>query len=182
MQGDTKNTGISTNIYVRKIAATIRVVRLVRGLAYGDLVPINARTNISAVERGKIDITVDKLIELSTPLKLDPVALLAISISLCNGETPEAAMERARVELDRFRSEGGLDLLQHRSLTTRLCSALEGSRRAPKMLRLLRSSRTQDLAEKTSWKSSGFPGLLCTGIGSHRATSIYSPFRHANMQ
>ena len=87
MQGDTKNTGISTNICVRKIAATIRVVRLVRGLAYGDLVPINARTNISAVERGKIDITVDKLIELSTPLKLDPVALLAISISLCNGET-----------------------------------------------------------------------------------------------
>ena len=177
MQGDTKSTGISTNICVRKIAATIRVVRLVRGLAYGDLEPINARTNISALERGKIDITVDKLIELSTPLKLDPVALLAISISLCNGETPEAAMERARVELDRF-----WIFLQYRSLTTRLCSALEGSRRASKMLRLLRSSRTQDLAEKTSWKSSGFPGLLCTGIGSHRATSIYSPFRHANMQ
>ena len=169
MQGDTKNTGISTNIYVRKIAATIRVVRLVRGLAYGDLEPINARTNISALERGKI--------ELSTPLKLDPVALLAISISLCNGETPEAAMERARVELDRF-----WIFLQYRSLTTRLCSALEGSRRAPKKLRLLRSSRTQDLTEKTSCKSSGFPSLLCTGIGSHRATSIYSPFRHANMQ
>ena len=90
----------------KEIAATIRVVRSVRGLAYEDLAPVTARTNISALERGKVNITVDKLIELSTPLKLDPVALLAISISLRNGELPEAALERARVELDRFRSEG----------------------------------------------------------------------------
>ncbi|MGF6221952.1 hypothetical protein [Pseudomonas sp. YL-218 TE3947] len=47
--------------------------------------PINARTNISVLERGKFNITVDKLIELSTPLKLAPVALLAISISMSNG-------------------------------------------------------------------------------------------------
>lgn len=71
MQGDTKNTGISTNICVRKIAATIRVVRLVRGLAYGDLVPINARTNISALD----NITVDKLVELSSLPNLDAMAL-----------------------------------------------------------------------------------------------------------
>lgn len=95
----------------KEIAATIRVVRSVRGLAYEDLAPVTARTNISALERGKINITVDKLIELSTPLKLDPVTLLAISISMSNGEPPEAALERARVELEIFRSEGGLDLL-----------------------------------------------------------------------
>ncbi|MNQ81405.1 helix-turn-helix protein [compost metagenome] len=95
----------------KEIAATIRVVRSVRGLAYEDLAPVTARTNISALERGKVNITVDKLIELSTPLKLDPVALLAISISLSNGELPEAALERARVELEIFRSEGGLDIL-----------------------------------------------------------------------
>jgi transcriptional regulator with XRE-family HTH domain len=95
----------------KEIAATIRVVRSVRGLAYEDLAAVTARTNISALERGKINITVDKLIELSTPLKLDPVALLAISISMSNGEPPEAALERARVELESFRSEGGLDLL-----------------------------------------------------------------------
>ena len=104
---DAKNTGMPKNICVRQIAATIRLVRSVRGLAYEDLVPINARTNISALELGKFNITVDKLAELSTPLKLDPVALLAISIPLSNDETPEAALERARVELDRFRSEGG---------------------------------------------------------------------------
>jgi hypothetical protein len=97
MKEDGKNTGVPKSICARQIAATIRVVRSVRGRAYGDLMPINARTNINALERRKINITVDKLIELSTPLKLDPVALLAISISLINGETPEAAMERSRV-------------------------------------------------------------------------------------
>ncbi|MBV6824519.1 helix-turn-helix domain-containing protein [Pseudomonas sp. PD9R] len=95
----------------KEIAATIRVVRSVRGLAYEDLASVTARTNVSALERGKINITVDKLIELAAPLKLDPVTLLAISISLSNGESPEAALERARGELESFRSEGGLDLL-----------------------------------------------------------------------
>lgn len=95
----------------KEIAATIRVVRSVRGLAYEDLASVTARTNVSALERGKINITVDKLIELSTSLKLDPVALLAISISMSNSETPEAVLERASVELESFRSEGGLDLL-----------------------------------------------------------------------
>ena len=106
MKEDAKNTGVPKSICARQIAATIRVVRSVRGLAYGDLVPINARTNISVLERGKIDITVDKLIELPTPLKRDPVALLAISISLRNGELPEAALERSRIELEIFRSKG----------------------------------------------------------------------------
>jgi transcriptional regulator with XRE-family HTH domain len=95
----------------KEIAATIRVVRSVRGLAYEDLAPVTARTNVSALERGKINITIDKLIELSAPLKLDPVALLAISISMSNGESPEAALERARAQLESFRLEGGLDLL-----------------------------------------------------------------------
>ncbi|PKH14656.1 hypothetical protein BI292_05255 [Pseudomonas sp. 43NM1] len=93
-------------------AATIRVVSSAHGLPYEYLAPVTARKNISALESGKINIPVDKLIELSAPLKLDPVALLAISISLRNGELPEAALERVRVVLENFRSEGGLDLLE----------------------------------------------------------------------
>lgn len=34
-------------------------------------------------------------------------------------------------------------------------------------------------AEKTLWKNSGYPDLRCMDIGSHRAGSIYFPFRHA---
>jgi transcriptional regulator with XRE-family HTH domain len=118
----------------KEIAATIRVVRSVRGLAYEDLASVTARTNVSALERGKINITVDKLIELSTPLKLDPVTLLAISISLSNGESPEATLERARVELESFRSEGGLDLLAMQivddTLVQRTRGKPEGSKNA----------------------------------------------------
>jgi transcriptional regulator with XRE-family HTH domain len=115
-------------------AATIRVVSSARGLPYEYLAPVTARKNISALERGKINIPVDKLIELSTPLKLDPVALLAISISLRNGELPVAALERARVGLENFRSEGGLDLLETQivddTLVQRSRGKPEGSKNA----------------------------------------------------
>ena len=68
MKEEAKNTGVPRRICARQIAATISVVRSVRGQAYGDLVPINARTNIGALERGKSNITVDKLGELSRPM------------------------------------------------------------------------------------------------------------------
>ena len=95
----------------KEIAATIRVVRSVRGLAYEDLASVTARTNVSALERGKINITVDKLIELSGPMNFDPVALLAISLSMSNGDTTEVVLARARAQIEIFRIEGGLDLL-----------------------------------------------------------------------
>ncbi|WP_448110853.1 helix-turn-helix domain-containing protein [Pseudomonas lini] len=137
----------------KEIAATIRVVRSVRGLAYEDLAPVTARTNISALERGKINITVDKLIELSTPLKLDPVALLAISISMSNGESPEAALERARVELESFRAEGGLDLLAKqivgKTLVQRSRGKPEGSKNAQAIKELKAAGFTRkDVMEK----------------------------------
>lgn len=139
----------------KEIAATIRVIRSVRGLAYEDLASVTARTNISALERGKINITVDKLIELSTPLKLDPVTLLAISISLSNGETPEAALERARVELDRFRSAGGLDLLATQivddTLVQRSRGKPEGSKNAQAIRELKEAGFSRkDVMEKLS--------------------------------
>ena len=92
---------------MRKIVATILVVCLVRRLSCEDLAPVTARKNISALD----NITVDKLVELSSLPNLDAMAFLAISISLRNGELPNAALERARIELEISRSEGGLDLL-----------------------------------------------------------------------
>jgi len=68
MKEDAKNTCMPESLCVHQIAAKIRVVRSVRGLAYGYLVPIIARTNIGALERGKSNITVDKLGELSRPM------------------------------------------------------------------------------------------------------------------
>ncbi|QZA96018.1 helix-turn-helix domain-containing protein [Pseudomonas mandelii] len=137
----------------KEIAATIRVVRSVRGLTYEDLASVTARTNVSALERGKINITVDKLVELSTPLKLDPVTLLAISISISNGESPEAALERARAQLESFRSEGGLDLLAAQivdeTLVQRSRGKPEGSKNAQAIKELKEAGfNRKDVMEK----------------------------------
>ncbi|MEC4239523.1 helix-turn-helix domain-containing protein [Pseudomonas sp. DSV-1] len=132
----------------KEIAATIRVVRSVRGLAYEDLAPVTARSNISALERGKINITIDKLIELSTPLKLDPVALLAISISLGKGESPEAALERARVELEIFRSEGGLDHLATHIVNDTLLQRSRGKPEGSKNAQSIKELKAAGLTRK----------------------------------
>lgn len=137
----------------KEIAATIRVIRSVRGLAYEDLASVTARTNISALERGKINITVDKLIELSAPMNFDPVALLAISISLSSGETPEEVFKRACTQLESFRSEGGLDLLATqivgKTLLQRSRGKPEGSKNAQAIKELKAAGFTRkDVMEK----------------------------------
>lgn len=137
----------------KEIAATIRVIRSVRGLAYEDLASVTARTNISALERGKINITVDKLIELSAPMNFDPVALLAISISLSSGETPEEVLKRACTKLESFRSEGGLDLLATqivgKTLLQRSRGKPEGSKNAQAIKELKAAGFTRkDVMEK----------------------------------
>lgn len=132
----------------KEIAATIRVIRSVRGLAYEDLATVTARTNISALERGKINITVDKLIELSAPLRLDPVALLAISISMSNGEPPEATLERARAELESFRSEGGLELLATQIVDDTLVQRSRGKPEGSKNAQAIRELKQAGFSRK----------------------------------
>mgnify|MGYP003437263939 CR=1 FL=1 len=50
----------------------------------------------------QINITVDKLIELSTPLKLDPVAVLVISISMSKCEAPRSGFETSPCRVGGF--------------------------------------------------------------------------------
>ena len=132
----------------KEIAATIRVIRSVRGLVYEDLASVTARTNISALERGKINITVDKLIQLSIPLKLDPVTLLAISISMSSGETPEAVLERASNELETFRSQGGLDLLATQIVDDALVQRTRGKPEGSKNAKAIKELKAAGFSRK----------------------------------
>lgn len=132
----------------KEIAATIRVVRSLRGLTYEDLASVTARTNMSALERGKTNITIDKLVELSTSLKLDPVALLAISISMSNGESPEAALERACTQLESFRSEGGLDLLAKQIVDETLIQRSRGKPEGSKNVQAINELKAAGFSRK----------------------------------
>lgn len=131
---------------MRKIVATILVVCLVRRLSCEDLAP-RARISVRSTTSPLINWLSYRRFR---TLRLWP--FLAISISLRNGELPNAALERARIELEISRSEGGLDLLATQIVDDTL---LQRTRGEPGV-RLLGSSRTQDLAERHYGKARAF--------------------------
>lgn len=95
-----------------EIAGAIRAIRSIRGVDYGGLADVIAKSSIGNLEQGKHSITLEKLIELSNSLQFDPVALLALCVAIQNGEAAEATIERARAQLASFRAEGGEELFR----------------------------------------------------------------------
>ncbi|MEB0007892.1 transcriptional regulator [Pseudomonas sp. RTB3] len=91
-----------------EVAAAIRVIRRLRGLGYEELAEASAQANISSLEQGKTNITLDKLTKLATVLDFDPVTLVAICIALQKSATPREVLEDAIRELDSFDNAGGL--------------------------------------------------------------------------
>lgn len=95
-----------------EIAAALRVIRRLKGLGYEDLAEASAQANISLLEQGKTNITLDKLIKLADALDFDPVTLLAICIGMQNGKSPRDVLEEAIRQLDRFEVSGGLAVIE----------------------------------------------------------------------
>ncbi|MCS3470857.1 transcriptional regulator with XRE-family HTH domain [Pseudomonas sp. JUb42] len=91
-----------------EIAAALRVIRRLKGLGYEDLAEASGQANISLLEQGKTNITLDKLIKLAGALDFDPVTLLAICIAMQSGNPPRDVLEEATRQLDRFEMSGGL--------------------------------------------------------------------------
>ena len=61
-----------------EIAGAIREIWSIRGVDYGNLADVIAKSSVGNLEQGKHSITLEKLIELSNSLQFDPVALLAL--------------------------------------------------------------------------------------------------------
>jgi transcriptional regulator with XRE-family HTH domain len=91
-----------------EIAAAIRVIRRLRGLGYEELAEASAQANISLLEQGKTNITLDKLTKLATALDFNPITLVAICIALQKSEAPHEVLVDAIRELALFEAAGGL--------------------------------------------------------------------------
>lgn len=92
-----------------EVAAAIRVIRRLRGLGYEELSEASAQANISLLEQGKTNITLDKLIKLAAALNFDPVTLLAICVAMHKNESPVDILQAATRELNSFDEAGGLE-------------------------------------------------------------------------
>lgn len=94
----------------KDIGAAIRSIRTVRGADYGDLAEVSVKANISKLEQGMSNITLEKLVELSKALQFDSVALLAMCVAMQNEEHYSLTLKRAIDQLDAFQAEGGMEL------------------------------------------------------------------------
>lgn len=61
----------------KAFGATLRQVRLQKGLTQEDFALVSSRTNVSLLERGGTSPTLDKLEELCSALGIHPVSLMA---------------------------------------------------------------------------------------------------------
>lgn len=97
----------------KQLAAAIRVIRRQRGLGYEDLADVSVQAHISALEQGKANPSLDKMVSLAMALQFDPVALLAICVALRDGNSPDQAVAHAQTELDDFMRSGGIEQLKN---------------------------------------------------------------------
>lgn len=91
-----------------EIAAALRAIRRLKGLGYADLAEASGQANISLLEQGKANITLEKLIKLSGSLDFDPVTLLAICVAMQTETAPRDVLDEAMRQLDLFETAGGL--------------------------------------------------------------------------
>ncbi len=109
-----------------QVGAALRAIRQQRELGYEELNESTFRTSLSLIERGKSNLTIDKLSSLAKALDFDLVAFMAICVALENGHQPGESLAAAQRELDRFQAAGGFKLLDQQMEDGKLISRSKG--------------------------------------------------------
>ncbi|SEE97642.1 Winged helix-turn-helix DNA-binding [Pseudomonas deceptionensis] len=95
-----------------EIAAAIRTIRRMKGLAYEDLADVTVRRTISSLEQAQVNISIGKLDDLASALNFDFVALVALCVALREDADPEQIIQRASATLDAFSTREGMAQLR----------------------------------------------------------------------
>jgi len=93
------------------LAAALRAVRAVQGLAQGDLGEAADRKFIYRIEQGKSDMTVGKLDEIAAAVGLNPITLMVLGAVSSSDQTALEVLEAVQTELNAFGTAGGFDVL-----------------------------------------------------------------------
>lgn len=91
------------------LAAALRAVRAVRGLAQSDLGEAADRKFIYRIEQGKSDMTVGKLNEIAEAVGLSPITLLVLGAVSSSDQNAREVLQAVQAELDVFEAEGGFN-------------------------------------------------------------------------
>lgn len=93
------------------LAAALRAIRSLKGMAQIDLATAAARRYIHNIEQSKSNLSIAKLDEISAAAGVDPITLLVLATVASEQQPLDDVLARVTGELESFRASGGLELL-----------------------------------------------------------------------
>ncbi|WDH24449.1 helix-turn-helix domain-containing protein [Pseudomonas chlororaphis] len=89
-------------------AAVLKAMRAGKGLTQRNLAEVSSRTYVSKLERGQSSPTLEMITALSGPLSVNPLTLVAITLSAESGQSVNALLRRTQAELADLAHDGVL--------------------------------------------------------------------------
>ncbi|VVQ32542.1 hypothetical protein PS947_03038 [Pseudomonas fluorescens] len=89
-------------------AAVLKAMRAGKGLTQRNLAEVSSRTYVSKLERGQSSPTLEMIMALSGPLSVNPLTLVAITLSAESGQSVDALLRRTQAELADLAQDGVL--------------------------------------------------------------------------
>lgn len=89
-------------------AAVLKTMRAGKGLTQRNLAEVSSRTYVSKLERGQSSPTLEMIMALSGPLSVNPLTLVAITLSAESGQSVDALLCRTKAELTDLAHDGVL--------------------------------------------------------------------------
>lgn len=89
-------------------AAVLKAMRAGKGLTQRNLAEVSSRTYVSKLERGQSSPTLEMINALSGPLHVNPLTLVAITLSTESGQAVDALLRRTQEDLAVLAKEGVL--------------------------------------------------------------------------
>ncbi|MFJ2385854.1 helix-turn-helix domain-containing protein [Pseudomonas koreensis] len=80
-------------------AAVLKAMRAGKGLTQRNLAEVSSRTYVSKLERGQSSPTLEMITALSGPLNMNPLTLVAITLSAESGQPVNALLRQTQEEL-----------------------------------------------------------------------------------
>jgi transcriptional regulator with XRE-family HTH domain len=95
----------------KAFASVLKAMRATRTLSQKNLAEVSSRTYISKLERGQCSPTLEMITSLSSPLRVSPLTLIALTIGAESGQSIKTLVSRLESELTELASAGVLDNL-----------------------------------------------------------------------
>ena len=108
------------------LAKALRAARRAKELRQDDLANVTSRSYLALLESGRSGVTLEKLDQIATALRVDPLAIFAMAICSRNDEPMDVTLSRLISEIQYLTEVGAIDELREETAAPRLSPTEKG--------------------------------------------------------